>query len=200
MADEKKICQHVGSRGGNADVQCKNRAKIGNYCVKHKKKKVNTNLADDPVLKDTAPKTQVAAPNHKFSVWKFTLNSQKDFSKMTGAEKTNFKNAVEFVFNDQDLPKYLADRTSPEDSRKNIVKIKVEWYAEVGEKVHRLHVHGVVDLTHSGNYQLDIPKIKKLFEQLLGKNIYFNASGSGNAEAAWAAYMSKSGEAKQVEL
>ena len=199
MPEQKKICSHVGTRGGNADVQCKNRAKLGDYCVKHKKRE-KANLANDEVLNDKVPKEQNAAPNEKFSVFRFTLNSQKDYTKMTTEEKTTFKNALDFVFNEADIVKFLIDRTNPEDAKKNINKLKIDYYLEVGETQGRLHTHGVIDMTHTGNYQLDIVKIRALFEKLIGKNIYFNASASGNAEAAWNQYITKSGVAKHVEL
>ena len=92
MPEDKKICAHVGTRGGNADVQYKNRAKIGDNCVKHKKRE-KANLANDDVLNDKIPKEQVATPNTRYSVFKFTLNSQADYTKMTTEEKTTFKKA-----------------------------------------------------------------------------------------------------------
>ena len=177
MPEQKKICAHVGTRGGNADVQCKNRAVVGNYCIKHKKRE-KANLANDDVLNDKIPKEQVAAPNTRYSVWKITLNSQKDYTKMTDADKLQFKNALSFIFNDEDIVKYLTDRTNPDDAKKNIKSLKIDFYLEVGEKQGRLHAHGLMELSHTGNYTLELQKIKGVISKLLGSGVYFNAVGS----------------------
>ena len=199
MPEDKKICAHAGTRGGNTDVQCKNRAKVGDYCVKHKKRK-KANLANDDVLNDKTPKEQVAAPTTPYSVWKITLNSQKDYTKMTDANKLQFKNALSFIFNDEDIVKYLTDRTNPKDAKKNIKKLKIDFYLEVGEKQGRLHAHGLMELEHTGNYTLELQKIKGVISKLLGSGVYFNAVGSGDPQKAWADYMAKGNNTKKVDI
>ena len=195
MADVKKISSHVGSRGGNADTRCKNGAKLGDYCVKHKKRE-KANLANDEVLNDKVPKEQTS-PNTRYSVWKITLNSQKDYSKMTDADKLQFKNALSFIFNETDIMKYMTNRTN-QDAQKNIKKLKIDFYLEVGDKQGRLHAHGRIELEHTGNYTLELQKIKAVISKLLGSGIYFNAVGSGDPQKAWADYMAKGNNAKKV--
>ena len=86
------------------------------------------------------------------------------------------------------------------DPAKNIRKLKTEFYFEVGESQGRLHVHGVVDLQHVGNYQLCVDWVRAVLEKILGGKIHFNAQGSGNAEAAWQQYMTKKQGSNEVEL
>lgn len=91
---------------------------------------------------------------------------------MSVEEKKRFKNVCEFVFSCENIHNYLEDRTSPEDVSNNIVKCKIEWHPEVGEQVHRLHVHGVIDLKHTGNFRLCNEKIRGVIEKVLGKRVH----------------------------
>jgi hypothetical protein len=61
---------------------------------------------------------------YKFSVWHWTLNLQSDFSQMTTEQKHQFKNLVNFIFAEENIDKYLEDRTLPDDPRKNLAKVK----------------------------------------------------------------------------
>ena len=109
-------------------------------------------------------------------------------------------NELSFIFNDEDIVKYLTDWTNPEDAKKNIKSLKIDFYLEVGEKQGRLLVHGLMELLHTGNYTLELQKIKGVISKLLGSGIYFNAVGSGDPQKAWADYMSKGNNAKKVTL
>jgi hypothetical protein len=99
-------------------------------------------------------------------------------------EKRQFKNLVDFIFSEDKIDKYLEDRTCPDDSKKNLGEVKSEYYYEVGDTQHRLHVHGITKLRHTGNYRLSNEKIRGVVEKILGKKVHFNASGSGDPEAA----------------
>jgi hypothetical protein len=73
---------------------------------------------------------------YKFSVWHWTLNSLLEFSQMTMEQKHQFKNLVAFIFEEENIDKYLEDRTSPDDPRKNFTEMKSEYYYEVGNTQH----------------------------------------------------------------
>jgi hypothetical protein len=105
---------------------------------------------------------------YKFSVWHWTLNSRSDFSQMTTEQKHQFKNLVDFIFVEENIDKYLVDRTLPDDPRKNLAEVKSEYYYEVGDTQHRLHVHGAIKLQHTGNYRLSNEKISGVVEKILG--------------------------------
>eukprot|EP01127_Copromyxa_protea_P020683 TRINITY_DN693_c0_g1_i2.p2 TRINITY_DN693_c0_g1~~TRINITY_DN693_c0_g1_i2.p2 ORF type:complete len:121 (+),score=6.78 TRINITY_DN693_c0_g1_i2:333-695(+) len=117
------LCQHVGTRGKAADVACRNKANHGNFCAKHKKK-VRAALADDEVFgqpKAAAPAAPVAV-KHKFSAFRFTLNSQEDISGMTVDRKQDVRQLMGMIFKEKHIVKYLRDRTSA-DAAKNIIKM-----------------------------------------------------------------------------
>jgi hypothetical protein len=197
------LCQHTGTRGGNAGKACRNKAVCQDkWCKKHDKKKCPA-LAQDEVF--GAPEKVNVEPaaekeKFKFSVFHWTVNSQSDFSQMTTDQKYQFKNLVDFIFAEENIDKYLEDRTSPDDSRKNLAEVKSEWYFEIGDSQHRLHVHGITRLKHTGNYRMSNEKIRGVLEKVLGKKVHFNASGSGDPDAAWLQYCKKNQNAEKVEL
>lgn len=98
------------------------------------------------------------------------------------------------------IHKYMEDRTLPDDVQKNIADCKIEWYPEVGDSQHRLHIHGVLELKHTGNYRICNEKIRGVIEKILGYKVHFNATGSGDAEAYWRQYITKKQNATEVEL
>jgi hypothetical protein len=69
---------------------------------------------------------------------------------MTTEQKHQFKNLVDFIFTEENIHKYLKDRTSPDDPRKNLAEVKSEYYYEVSDMQHQLHVHGMIKLQHTG--------------------------------------------------
>jgi hypothetical protein len=87
-----------------------------------------------------------------------------------------------------------------EDPQKNLADIKSEWYFEVGNAQHWLHVHGALKLKHNGNYRLSNEKIRGVVEKILGKKVHLNATGTGDADAAWHQYITKQQGAEEVEL
>jgi hypothetical protein len=194
------LCQHTGTRGGNAGKACRNKAVCQDkWCKKHNKKKCPA-LAQDEVFGAPEKVSVEPATKYKFSVWHWTLNSQSDFSQMTTEQKHQFKNLVDFIFAEENIDKYLEDRTSPDDPRKNLAEVKSEYYYEVGDAQHRLHVHGAIKLQHTGNYRLSNEKIRGVVEKILGKKVHFNATGSADVERVWAQYMQKQQTAEKVNL
>ena len=55
MAENKVICKHVGVRGANTGIACRNRAKIGDFCTKHKKVPKAVLAGDEVFGKVAAP-------------------------------------------------------------------------------------------------------------------------------------------------
>jgi hypothetical protein len=67
---------------------------------------------------------------------------------MTTEQKYQFKNLVDFIFAEENIDKYLKNRTSPDDPRKNLAEVKSEYYYKVSDVQHWLHVHGTIKLQH----------------------------------------------------
>lgn len=59
-----------------------------------------------------------------------------------------------------------------EDSEKNITKMKVKHYFEVGNVQHRLHIHGLRSVKHTGNYRMHSEEV------LVDKKVHLNIVGS----------------------
>jgi hypothetical protein len=87
----------------------------------------------------------------------------------------------------------LKDAKSPNNPTINIVDIRTDYTFEVGSNKNRLHVHGVVDLTHNGHYQLDQQKIRMIISKYTGSSMHLDIQAQRSASAvAWERYMSKS--------
>jgi hypothetical protein len=125
------LCQHTRTHGGNADKACRNKAVCQDkWCKKHDKKKCLV-LAQDEIFgvpEKMNVKPAAEKQKYKFSVFHWTINSQSDFIQMTTEQKHQFKNLVEFIFSDENIVKYLKDRTSPDDSKKYLAEAKSEFY------------------------------------------------------------------------
>jgi hypothetical protein len=163
------LCQHIGTRGGNTGKACCNKAVCqGKWCKKHDKKKCPVSAQDEVFGQPERAGPQKEPPaKYKFSVFQWTLNSQSDFSNMTTEQTHQFKNLIDHIFAEENITKYLEDRTSPHDPQKNLTKVKSEYYIEVGNAQHRLHVHGALKLKHTGNYRMSNKKIRGVVEEIL---------------------------------
>jgi hypothetical protein len=62
---------------------------------------------------------------------------------MTTEQKHQFKNLIDFIFAEKNVNKYLEDKTSTDDPRKNL-EVKSEYYYEVRNAQYLLHVHGMI--------------------------------------------------------
>lgn len=193
-------CKHVGKRGAAAGKACKNKATNGDYCRRHKKKVVDTDLTRDEVFGTAgAPAPATPAVKFRFSVWKWTVNTNRDLSKMSVEDKKRFKNAIEHIFGEEGVARYLVDSTH-EEPTKNIAELKSQWYFEVGSEQHRLHTHGIVALKHTGNYRMAVENVRAVLNGILGGNVHFTATASGDATRAWEAYMEKAQGENVVKL
>eukprot|EP01127_Copromyxa_protea_P013364 TRINITY_DN358_c1_g2_i5.p2 TRINITY_DN358_c1_g2~~TRINITY_DN358_c1_g2_i5.p2 ORF type:complete len:205 (+),score=28.35 TRINITY_DN358_c1_g2_i5:1103-1717(+) len=204
MSTEKVLCKHVGSRGKSEGVACRNRANpnFGDFCAKHKKVKRAT-IQSDEVFgsgEKAAEPAEKVTPKHKHSVWLLTLNSQKDIAKMSAEQKQEFKDLGDFIFSEENIAKYLIDRNSPDDPTKNIVKLAIEHTFEFGASKGRVHMHGILNLTHTGHYSVNQAAIRQLAEKVLGYKVHFNAKGSADQDAAMRAYIQKQQGDNAAEL
>jgi len=194
-------CKHVRKTGKNPGGQCTRKAcdKYNGYCYNHKKRVVDTDLTKDEVFGKPAQKVQEDKEKLRFSVWRFTLNSQQDLTKMSADQKMRFKNLIEFIFTAPDVARYLVDSNN-EDPTKNLRDIKSEFYFEIGTDQHRLHVHGFISIAHTGHYRLGVERVQGICAKVLGHKIHFTAQAAGDPNKAWQEYITKSGQAQQVAL
>jgi hypothetical protein len=172
----------------------------GKWCKKHDKKKCPALAQDEVFVQPEKVNVEPEKPKYKFSVFHWTLNLQSDFSNMMTEQKHQFKNLVDFIFSEENIEKYLEDRTSPDDPKKNLAEVKSEYYCEVGNAQHRLHAHGMLKLKYTGNYRMFNEKIRGVVEKILSKKVHFNATGSSDAEAAWRQELTKQQAAEEVKL
>ena len=75
---------------------------------------------------------------------------------------------------------------------KNIVNLRTDYTFEVGSNNHRLHCHGIIDLTHTGFYQVNQSFLRCIVNKYLGFNIHLNIQAQKTASAiAWERYIKK---------
>ena len=197
-------CKHVRKTGKNPGGQCTRKAcdKYNGFCYNHKKRVVDTDLTKDEVFGQPAgatPEPKASAEKLRFSVWRWTLNSQQDFTKMSADQKLRFKNLIEHIFEAPDVARYLIDSNN-EDPTKNLRDIKSEFYFEVGGDQHRLHVHGFISIAHTGHYRLGLERVQGTCARVLGHKIHFTAQAAGDPNKAWEMYIQKAQQSQPVEL
>jgi hypothetical protein len=100
----------------------------------------------------------------------------------------------------KNIDKYLKDRTLPDDPRKSLAEVKSEYYYEVGNAQHQVHVHSVIKLQHTRNYRLSNEKIKGVVEKIFSKKVHFNVTESVEIELVWVQYMQKQQATEEVKL
>ena len=149
-------CKHIISIGKNKGNQCSKNGihafRGEHYCKKHiydihSKKEDIKDINNDPIFND---KVDTNEPATRKSIFNITINT----NNMSDDEKRKFKQVVEYVFHKDNIIKYLKDMTKPEDATVNLVDLQTDYAFEVGGSLNRLHVHGYVDVTHTGLYQL----------------------------------------------
>lgn len=199
-------CKHIFATGPKKGQRCPViPADGGDYCAKHRKsteKKQSrahtaNNLGNDALFAGTGGRPKTAAKN-RYSVWLITLNSNKDIDKMTYQDKKQFKDAMDYVFNRENIFDFFTESTGK--GQDAVVKLNMEHHFEVGPSGGRLHVHALVDITHTGNFRFEANRLRAFLKQALGYNIYLNAPVSGNQSAAYAQYAAKREGMSEVRL
>lgn len=115
------------------------------------------------------------APQQKKSIFLFTINSQKSIKNMGEAEQEHFVDVVEAMFSPDNVLDYVTDYFNRGDPNENLTDGRVDVAFEIGKEKHRLHAHGVVDLTHTSMYKLNFKKIRQDLQDALGYKVHFNA-------------------------
>lgn len=181
-------CKHKFIRGKSMGEQCKNGGLHNGYCFKHKKAAVPENVAKE--VGAAEPKKK-----YKFSVFRWTINSNTSSTKMSVEEVKQFKNLIGFIFDKEKVVDYLHDRTA-KDASTNIDDLESVFHFEVAPTTHALHAHGAVKLKHHGYYKLMTDEIREIVGGVLGKKVHVNVRGDGDADKAWDQYMEKNQAAR----
>lgn len=219
MAEVQQIptCNYRFVKGAKAGVQCDQPGRYNGKCCRHKtkipgshavnvssmveeKKANNTEkLKEDEIFNDMVQEKQPDEPKHKSSVWRFTINSNTDYDKMTKDDKLRFRRFMEYVFDENGIFDFLADLNSINDSRANVDEMNIEYYFENSSK-NLLHAHGILRIKHHGCFRLKLNEIRNLARTVFGKNIHIDAPVSSDYDTAWEEYIKKHGVAGKLTL
>ena len=98
-----------------------------------------------------------------------TINSLSTDGKYKKLLKDGFTEMYDKI---EDYVKYMVKTGSVKD----IMDVDCETAIEVGTKLHRVHLHSIITISHKTMLQLDLKKITKHFEEKLGLAlVYVNA-------------------------
>lgn len=176
-------CSHTLTVGKNKGVQCSKNGihEIGGeyFCKKHydAKAKKTTNsvtLENDPIFNEQYEEPKEEKSSTRKSIFNITINSNKDYSKMTDSEKLKFKKVIEYLFHKDNIVNYLKDMTNPADPLMNIIDLQLDYTFEVGGAMNRLHAHGYVDITHTGVYQINQAMVRTVINRYLDSTVHLN--------------------------
>ncbi len=178
-------CKHIATRGKNVNEQCTKNGLHNGYCHKHKKRQIPDHIKAEVSLPVAPPAPP--APKKKYSVFKWTINSNESLLDMPANRVKKFKQIIDHLFKAELVSELLIDRTSGD----NIIDIKSEFYFEHAPTTHALHVHGIIRLEHKGNFQLDLNAIRNIVERLWGKKVHLKNEASGDSTKGWEDYIKK---------
>jgi len=126
---------------------------------------------------------KINPPKNKYSVFKISINTLKDYSKLSNTDISKFQKLVDYIFS-KNIKKYLVGEGPIKD-------IKFNNKYEIGDAQHRFHVHGTVQITHLGMYKLDIAKIREVINKWMGYKLNLSIHASGNPVKEWEDYVNK---------
>lgn len=136
------------------------------------------------------------------SVFNFTINSNKSpFKQANGFDfQERFKASTNFILDAHRLVSWriLKDESNPEDSSKNIKKMKVGYQFEIGKQTSRLHCHGSIFVEHSGIYSLDRIKIIEFYRGVMNLTINLRISAHSDNQRNFEIYSGKESEGKLI--
>lgn len=111
---------------------------------------------------------------------------------MDDTENRKFKKVIEYLFDKNNIIKYIKDMSNPSDPTNNIVDLQTNFYFEVGGTFNRLHAHGYVDLSHTGLYQVQQGLVRGVLNQYLDSKVHFSISAQKTAaRIQWEKYIKK---------
>lgn len=158
------------------------------------KKIDNTNLLrEDPIFNKLVKHEKTKAKvSERSSVFNFTINSNSSYSKMTNEDKLRFKNFIDYVFDEDRVLDFIYDRESPDNPRKNIKRVAIDYYFENSGK-NLLHVHGLVRIKHHGFLRTKLTELRAFARKVFGKNVHIDLKGETDFNTSWENYIKKGG-------
>lgn len=131
----------------------------------------------------------------RYSNFMITINSNIDYDKMTDEEKTKFKNIAKYVFSNN-IQKYVQ---FSEDG-KSIYSIEPTYRFEIAPTNNRLHLHGIIKITHNSKIKLDLNQLRKIINASFEQNVHLNVIAKGDETKMWEDYINKGKAVKVVNL
>lgn len=200
-------CKWIYNKGKHKDKQCEavTKSETG-FCGRHKargikkenKVKGAEKISADSIFSDDAKPPSPNKKKQKSSCWMITINSQKNYDNLSDEDKKLFKKFGDFIMNEEMLKKYYLSDTTSDDINKNITSLKVSHYYEVGDEQNRLHLHGLIQLEHTGYFKLFVNRIREFAKKTLGCNIYLSAPVQSDPIKAYEYYIQKQQNSNKI--
>lgn len=186
-------CEYVYPRGKRAGKRCEVVPRQGTRCNRHREtgKPKNINVKDDPVFAEPAAAEPASVVKSRSSIWSMTINSNQVFEKMSVEEKTKFKKFIEYITLKNNFFNFITDKSSPDDSTKNIRSFETDYEFEAGTVTGCLHAHILIRVTHNGYLVLRLNDIRALAFKIFKRNLHIHAPVSSDQTSAWSAYLAK---------
>ena len=142
------------------------------------------------VVGDKPKKTGVK--KKKYSIFLVTVNTNMVPNEQLLAL---FDSSIPYIFKDH-LIDYLVDKTKGQWAMDpvnpaDIIEHTGQAGIEVGERVHRLHAHVVLKITHMTRLHVNPRAIEKFYMELTGKKFFVDVKGAGNDEKKMEDYIKK---------
>jgi hypothetical protein len=195
-------CSYVFNRGKNKGGQCAIKPRQGSRCWKHpeREKAVPADLSTDEVFGEPEPVATAPTAKLRSSVWTWTVVSNTKFEGMSTAEKMKFKNWIEYVFSQDNITDFITDQNSPDDSRKNINKIEIDFAFERAPTTDFLHAHGFLHVLHSGFMRFRVNDLRAFALKIFKKNFHIHMPCGYDALQGWKNYCQKNQSGNKVEI
>lgn len=132
----------------------------------------------------------------KHSLFLITINSQIDYDKTTEDQRTSFKKIAKYVFSNN-IHKYI---TFIDENHKDIYKIDSQYRFEIAPTNGRLHLHGIIKISHNSKIKLNLVDLRALLNRAWGQPVHLDVKGSNDNAKMMEAYVNKGKEAKVVQL
>lgn len=128
----------------------------------------------------------------KFTTILFTINSQKDASKLSDEDRNKFKSFINKYLLSDDVFQFFTDDNSKDNVKKNIVSVEQKGEIEIGNKVNRYHAHAIIKIEHTGFFHFQPNKFRDFAKKELGYTIHLDSKFGSETSRIWEQYMAKS--------
>jgi hypothetical protein len=184
-------CEHIILKGPKKGLQCGKGS--NDLCSVHRKiisraEGLKTRRQEQTLAIDNIQMEPIVEQKTKTSDYAITINSQKDIDKLTEDELSTFKGINQWLYDNDGLMSYV------EFIGDNKILSKFSSYNyEVGEKVGRLHTHGILQVKHQGKIKLDFAGLREWINDALGWKAHINIQviKSGGTVGDWINYLNK---------